>query len=411
MSNAATVLFLLGVVYLIYVLFGYPLWLGVRARRARPVRSASFEPPVTVILAVHNGERWISGKLDSLLRLDYPADRLQILVLSDGSTDGTIARASAYRSRGIEVVDLPRSGKAGAINAGLGLASGEILLFTDVRQPLAPDSLRYLTACFADPEVGAASGELVIGQASDHHQNTISLYWRYEKWIRKSLSRVDSVLGATGAIYAMRRELAKPMPADVLLDDVYLPLLAFFAGYRVVFEERALAFDVATSLNTEFGRKVRTQAGVYQLLRYFPQLLGPANRMRFDFVSHKLGRLMLPFALLTIAICSFGLPGRLSALCIGGQCLFYFLALIDLILPEKFPLKRISAPVATFVTLVAAAFMAVSIFFRPAGSLWSKVTIPGRAPASQAAQPREASELPSLEPTSTGVERNSGGLR
>jgi len=379
MSIAASVLFALSFIYIAYVLVGYPLWLGVRARRPRPVHAAAFEPSVTVILAVHNGERWITEKLESILRLEYPVDKLQILVVSDGSTDGTIAKASAFQNLGVEIVDLPRSGKAAAINAGLAVARGEILLFTDVRQLLAPDSLRYLTACFSDPEVGVVSGELIIGQAGDRHQECISLYWRYEKWIRKCLSRVDSVLGATGAIYAMRRALAKPLPQDVLLDDVYLPLLALFAGYRVIFEGRALAYDVATSLNTEFGRKVRTQAGIYQLLGLFPQLLSRANRLRFDFISHKLGRLLLPFAFLTMAISSFGLPGLLCPIAVGAQCAFYLLALIDVILPDGFPLKRISAPVRTFVTLVVAALVAVSIFFRAAGSLWNKVTVPEAA--------------------------------
>lgn len=376
MSVLALVLFTSSALFITYVLFGYPLWLAVRARRDRRVQAAPFEPTVTVILAVYNGARWITDKMKSILQLNYPADRLQILVLSDGSTDDTVAKASAYRDRRIEVVDLPRRGKAATINAGIARARGEILFFTDVRQPLEPDSLRYLAASFADPEVGVASGELVIIRIrpGDRHQKSISLYWQYEKWIRKSLSRVDSVLGATGAIYAMRRKLAKPMPQDVLLDDVYLPLLAFFAGYRVIFEERALAFDLATSLDTEFARKVRTQAGVYQLLRFFPQLLGRANRMRIDFISHKLGRLMLPFAFLTMFVSSFGLPGMLRPILLVTQCSLYVTAFIDVILPDEFLLKRVSAPVRTFFTLVTAALMAVSIYFRPANSLWKKAT-------------------------------------
>ena len=152
-------------------------------------------------------------------------------------------------------------------------AGGEILFFTDVRQTLAADSLRNLIANFADPKVGVVSGELVILDKAGHEDAQVGLYWKYEKWLRKRLSRIDSLPGATGCIYAMRRELAGPLPPDCLLDDVYLPMIAFFRGRRLVLDETAKAYDTAISRETEFWRKVRTQAGVYQLLGWFPQLL------------------------------------------------------------------------------------------------------------------------------------------
>jgi biofilm PGA synthesis N-glycosyltransferase PgaC len=177
-------------------------------------------------------------------------------------------------------------------------------------------------------------------------------------------------MGATGAVYAMRRSLARPLPPETLLDDMYLPLGAFFSGYRVLFEERAHAYDVPASLKTEFQRKVRTQAGVYQIIRFYPSLLGPRNRMWLHFMSHKVGRLLLPFALLAVGISSIWLPAPLAGVALIGQAGFYTLAILDLWLPERMPLKRLTSPIRTFVTLMMAAFCALAIVFVDAQTLW-----------------------------------------
>src|ERR1035438_5957517 len=163
-AREVTALFLLSVAFCAYTLLGYPLLLGLLARwRPRPVRKAAWTARVSVILPVYNGERWMAAKLESIRALEYPADLLEILVVSDGSTDGTkdIVRRFESRSK-LTYLALPRGGKATALNAALAKASGEILFFTDVRQQLDPGSVANLVACFADPEVGVASGELVI---------------------------------------------------------------------------------------------------------------------------------------------------------------------------------------------------------------------------------------------------------
>ena len=369
--DTAAAVFSAGVICVLYVLFGYPLLLAWRARRSpRPLLRKSQPRSVSVILPVRNGERWIDAKLRSLLALKYPRELMEILVISDGSTDGTTGIARGFQSEGVEVIECPARGKAATLNAGIARARGEILFLTDIRQPVDPDALDRLVACFADPAVGVASGELIILEGNGREEADVGLYWKYEKWIRRRQSLVDSVIGATGAIYAMRRELAVALPEDTLLDDVHLPLAAFFRGYRVVFEETALAFDNPAALEAEFRRKVRTLAGNYQLLVRFPQLLGPANRMWFHFVSHKLGRLMLPFALLAVAASSFWLPGFWKWPALAGQTLFYWLAAADRTVGDRSPLKRISSPVRTFVVLMGAALCAVSFFFVPARRLW-----------------------------------------
>lgn len=367
----ASLLFLLAAGWVCYVLFGYPLLLMALTRKTPAPTAKRFEPKtVTVLLAVHNGERWIRNKLESLLALDYPRELLRILVVSDGSTDQTVAITQEFGGRGVDCIAVRKGGKAMALNAGLERAKGEIILFTDVRQPLERQSLRELVAGFADPRVGVVSGELIIREGDSLAEDNVGLYWKYEKWIRIQLSRLDSVLGATGCIYAMRRELTRPLPPGCLLDDMFLPLCAFFQGYRVLLDTHARAYDEPVTLESEFRRKVRTLAGVYQVIGYFPELLGPRNRMWIHFVSHKFGRLLAPFALMIMAVTAFGLAAPWSYWMAAGQALFYGLAAVDLVIPESSPVKRFTSPIRTFVVLMAASLVAASILVKPAGAFW-----------------------------------------
>lgn len=356
--------------FVAYILAGYPLWLAWRARsKPWPVRKAWVPRTVSVMLAVRNGERHLAAKLESLLALDYPPELIEILVSSDGSADASeaIAREFAARDARIRWLHSPARGKWSALNAALEQASGEILFFTDVRQPLDPACLRELVCCYADPAVGCASGELVIRDGSTGQEVQTGLYWRYEKFIRRHQSAIDSVIGATGAVYTQRRELCRPLPPDTLLDDVHFPVQAFFAGYRVVFDGSAKAFDDPTRLDQEFRRKVRTLAGNYQLIGAFPALLGFRNRMLGHFLSHKFGRLVLPFALLGMLVSSlwYG-PWWLVA----GQLAGYGMAALDPAFPEGSPLKRLSSPARAFVVLMAASLSAASVLWRPAREFW-----------------------------------------
>jgi biofilm PGA synthesis N-glycosyltransferase PgaC len=379
-------LFLLCVGFCAYTLIGYPVLLGLLARwRGRPVRKKAWRATVSIVLPVYNGERWIGAKLESIDSLNYPAELVEVLVVSDGSTDGTqdIVKRSASRSK-LEYIALPRGGKAAALNAALARAGGEILFFTDVRQELHPDSLSNLIECFADPEVGVASGELVIREGAAEDEASVGMYWKYEKWIRRHLSRLDSMMGATGCIYAMRRELASNLPDGTLNDDMYLPLGAFFKGYRVILDRAALAYDHPTALASEFHRKVRTLAGVYQILGLYPALLGPRNRMWIHFFSHKLARLLMPWALIAAAVASFGMPAPWKGWALGAQAAAYGVAWLDAWLPSNFPLKRFTSPVRTFAVLMTASLCALAILFVPAHELWkeTRVSSDSRGPAS-----------------------------
>jgi biofilm PGA synthesis N-glycosyltransferase PgaC len=254
-------------------------------------------------------------------------------------------------------------------------ATGDILFFTDVRQPLEPDALRHLVACLGDPAVGGASGHIVFLAGSGGQQADVGLYWRYEKWLRDKLTETGSLLVATGCIYALRRDLARPLPSDALIDDAYLPLAAILQGYRFVFERQAVAHEYPTWLDMEFRRKVRTLAGLFQLVGSYPQLMNLFTRLGFHFFSYKLGRLLLPYALLLIAVSSFWLPGVWAPLAVCGQVFFYGLAAVDPWVPAAFPLKRLSSACRTFFVLVAAAFCAGAILFLPAHRLWPETRV------------------------------------
>lgn len=373
---AAVIVFLASIAFVVYVLFGYPVLLALLSRKSRPVRKQAQHRTVSVLLPVRNGERWMRQKLESILALDYPRELVDIIVVSDGSTDTSAAIAEEFAAtHRVRVLRLPPSGKAVALNAALQHATGDILFLTDVRQRLAADSLSHLVACLADSDVGVVSGELVILEGETLEEASVGLYWKYEKWIRRRLSAIDSILGATGSIYAVRRELAVPLPPGTLLDDVHQPLAAFFRGYRVILDDAAKAYDQPTSLDSEFRRKVRTQAGMYQVMRHYPALLGPTNRMWIHFVSHKLGRLLMPFALIAALVAAFRLPGILAPAIVLGQLGFYAIALLDRWIPDGVRLKRLSSPIRTFTVLMAAAFCAPFAALSSPERLWTQTEV------------------------------------
>jgi poly-beta-1,6-N-acetyl-D-glucosamine synthase len=323
-----------------YVYAGYPLLLALwSAAAGRPVRRSPADelrpaPAVSVVIAARNEAARLPGRIDNLLAQDYPGP-VEIIVVSDGSTDHP-RRALSHLLDRIQLIELPPRGKAAALNAGVAAARGDILVFADARQRFAPDAIRQLVSNLDDPGVGGVTGELVLDceMPSQHTESTIAegvgLYWRYEKWLRRHESRVYSTLGATGAIYALRRSLWQPLPHSTILDDVLAPMRATLAGTRVVFEERARAFDrVAPHGAAEARRKRRTLAGNYQLLGLEPRLLVPVvNPVWLQYVSHKVGRLLVPWALVLALIASAWLAREhwVYALALIVQLGFYGLA-------------------------------------------------------------------------------------
>src|SRR5712692_1966351 len=223
----AEFIFWTAVACIAYVYFGYPLLLMMWRKWApRPVEKRWQEPSVSVVIAMHNERQNAERKIRNCLELDYPADKLQVIVSLDGPTDGTEDVVGRYTGEKIEAVYLPRhQGKAVALNHGVAAATGEIVLFTDARQRLEKSAVRELVANFSDPSVGAVSGELILVDEQDREAtNAVGVYWRYEKRLRAMESEIHSVVGATGAIYAIRRELFQPLPPGAILDDVAIPM-------------------------------------------------------------------------------------------------------------------------------------------------------------------------------------------
>jgi len=371
-----TWIFWLAAALVAYTYVGYAGWLRLRMLwRSRPVMRSAITPPISVVMVVRNEEKIVGSKLQNLLSLDYPADRLEIVVVSDGSSDGTEQILQDYaRDARIQAVlnQLPK-GKASGLNDAWEIAQGELVVFTDARQIIEPSAVRLLAENFADPDVGCVSGELMLGDPqSGESGKGLGLYWRIEKRIRELESASGSVVGATGALYAARRELLTSVPAGTILDDVYLPMQIVRQGKRVIFDERARAWDTPDlGAEREFSRKVRTLSGNYQLVQFAPWLLGRENPIRFEFVSHKLLRLAVPLALAPLLVVAPLLKAPFYKVIFLAQVIFYALSLISLArLAKHGILARVADAAGTFVLLNGAAAVALANFVSGKRAAW-----------------------------------------
>ena len=327
----AEVWFWAALAVLVFTYAGYPLLLTAWAALRRRHRvDAALDATVTVVVVAHDEADCIRQKVDNLLSLDFPPARLEILIASDGSTDATVARAAGCCSDAVTVVAFPeRRGKAAVLNDVVQRARGDIVVFADARQRFDTGALQALLAPFADPRIGAVGGELVLVDTHAYGSEVthgVSAYWRYEKFIRRQESRIDSTVGVSGAIYAMRRKLFRPIPPDIILDDVLIPMQVVAQGYRVLFEPAARAYDrTSPTAEVEFRRKVRTLAGNFQLFSREPWLLLPwRNRIWLQTVAHKFCRLLGPLALVVLFVTSASLASDpVYAAVFTAQLLFY----------------------------------------------------------------------------------------
>jgi poly-beta-1,6-N-acetyl-D-glucosamine synthase len=371
-------LFFMASVSLIFFAYaGYPACLYFWARLwPRPIRRVSFFPHVTIVMAVHNEGKNLPRKLLNLAALHYPAERLEVIIVSDGSTDQTNQILSAWQnSSGQAVILAEQQGKANALNHCVAQAHGEIICFTDARQFIALDGLNNLIANFADSSVGCASGALVMSDKKHSAPSTsgVGLYWRLEKWIRNWEGLTGSTVGATGAFYAVRKSLFLPLPIGTILDDVYVPLQVARQGSRVVFDSQAEVWDDFTpSPKQEFRRKVRTLAGNYQLLQIAPWLLTRSNPLRVQFVCHKLLRLLVPFALVGVLVSTLYFRTGVYGLALAFQLAFYALAILTMWRPKIRFVSQLSNIALAFVVLNAAALVAFIYFITGRKAAWAR---------------------------------------
>ena len=336
------IIYWLSLSFIVYTYIGYPVLLYVWSKiLPRDINKGDpeYKPSVSVLIAARNEEDNIESRIENLIAQDYPKDKMEIIIVSDGSSDGTndiVEQLSNdsndlkdKKSNLINLISYASSrGKPYAINMGIANAKGEIIVFADCRQRFAKNAITELVANFNDVSIGCVSGELVFEESPGSSiEKEMGMYWKFEKSIRKLESRTGSVPGATGAIYAIRKKLFSSLPEQTLLDDVLIPLNVRMQGYRVIFDSKALAYDfVSNDISLEKKRKVRTLAGNWQLLVLRPALIIPViNSLWLKFLSHKIFRLLVPYFVILLFISTLYLQDMKSFMVIG---LMLFVAIL-----------------------------------------------------------------------------------
>jgi cellulose synthase/poly-beta-1,6-N-acetylglucosamine synthase-like glycosyltransferase len=321
----------LGLIFWTY--FGY--WLGLKVLASihiKEVKKMAYFPEASLIVAVYNEEKNIIAKVENCLALDYPGNKLEIIVVSDGSTDDTENIVRSFSDRGVKLLALPeRQGKHFSQHKGIEIAGSDIMVFSDATTFLEKDAVKNIVGNFADPEIGCVSGlDKIAGADSSSHGE--GAYVKYEMKLRALESAVNSLVGVSGSFYAVRKKLCRDWISN-MSSDFYLPILAYMDGYRTVLEEKAIGYyRILDEVEKEFARKVRTVVHGMEVLFKFKKVLNPFKYGLYacQMFSHKLSRWLVPLYLMVAFLVSLLLAGGsgffLTVLLM--QIAFYMLALI-----------------------------------------------------------------------------------
>ncbi len=358
---------------LLYVYVGYPALLGLLAllvgRARRPDPSSEGLPSISVLIAAYNEEKNIGKKIEQALALDYPADKLQIVVVSDGSTDRTCSIVAGFQDSRVRLLEIhQRKGKTHAQNQGVTVCTGEIVVFSDATTVYHPQTVRYHVCNYKDPKVGAVSGRYQYFDSEGQSPTGLGTiaFWNYENLIKTFQSRVKTISGCCGCNYSVRRSLYTELDQDII-SDLVQPLWILAKGYRVVFEDRALAYEETTKSTTEeFAMRVRVVTRGIRGVLSVPDLLKPWKHpwISFQLLSHKILRWLVPLFLVILLVSSVGLARSSGYLYLAGaQIAFYAFALLSMVLPFHRRWKPLGVPLY-FCTLNAAAFVSLIQFFR-----------------------------------------------
>ena len=360
-----TFIFALCVFVVLYSYIGYPVLVWVLSRVFRrkeepPADDDAKLPKVSLFVAAYNEEAMIEKRIINALELDYPKDKLQIVIGSDGSADKTAEIVRRYEDRGVKLLDYPqRRGKATVLNDSFKQLEGDIVVLSDANTFTEPPAVRHLVRWFADPTIGCVCGRLVLMDAK-MGRNVDSLYWKYETFLKKCESRLGALLGSNGAIYAIRRELFEPIPNDTIVDDFVIPLLAKLrSDCRIIYDAQAVALEeTAPDVLAEFKRRSRIGAGGFQAIGMLWRLLNPAHGwVAPAFFSHKILRWLCPFAMIGLIVTNLLLIAEpFYMLTFAAQVLFYGASLAGPYIPGRNVLVK-PLRVATMFTSMNAALL------------------------------------------------------
>jgi cellulose synthase/poly-beta-1,6-N-acetylglucosamine synthase-like glycosyltransferase len=369
---SAVVVFWSSTAMVLYAYVGYPILIWVLSRLfgrswKPPKLSDDDLPRISLLIAAYDEESVIGETVRQALTLDYPEDRFEVVVASDGSTDETVEIVLRTFNRGVRLLDYPeRRGKAIVLNDSVPQTLGDIVLFSDANTVLDRDAPRLLARWFKEPSVGVVVGRLILTDPATG-RNVDGLYWKYETFLKRCEGRLGSLLGANGAIYAVRKELYQPIPAGTIVDDFVGPLLARMrTGCRIVYEPEAIAREeTPPDVSTEFQRRARIGAGGFQSIIILARLLDPRQGMvSFSFISHKVLRWLCPFFLLGMLLSNLKLclsGSSLYILAMAGQLTFYTLAAVSSYLPPRVSAAKLVRLTTMFTVMNAALLVG---FFR-----------------------------------------------
>lgn len=320
-----------------YTFVGYAVLITLLARFLhRPIRREQITPSVTLIISAYNEEAVMAEKLENCLRLDYPRDRVEMIVVADGSTDRTCEIVCEFEEQNVKLLfQQERRGKIAAMNRAAPFASGEVLVFSDADAMLEPQSIRMLVANLADPKVACVGGEKRIRKDASVQAHGESAYWRYEAYLKRLDSSINTAIGAIGELFAIRRELYRPMDDDLLIEDFVLTMQLVARGWRVVYEPGAITWERASpSLQGEWRRRVRIAAGGFQAIGRLTDMLNPLRGLAaIQYISHKVLRWLSPFFMVVVFVANLGLLHlSLYRWMMLIQIVFYLLALLGLVL-------------------------------------------------------------------------------
>lgn len=375
-----SVLFWISVLLLLHTYFLYPLQLVVGDRLRRSLRRIAGVPEtephgpaaigdwphVSLVVAAHNEASCIAEKVKNSLALDYPADRFQLLIGSDGSTDGTDDIVASVKDPRVVLSSAPRGGKASVLNRCVPVATGDLIVLSDANTMIEPDAVKKLIRHFDDPNVGAVCGKLKLyNPKSEEYEE--SAYWAYESMIKLYEGKRGAVMGANGGLYAIRRRLFRPLSPKTITDDFVIPLRIVTRRYKFTYEPEAVALEeTAEDLDKEFGRRARIAAGNFQSLTFLTELLSPTHGFAaYAFWCHKVLRWVAP-ALMAVALLSnlMLLEDRFFQGVLALQLAFYALAWLGKFRNLGGPQRRLASIAYYFVVMNAAIVVGFWRFLR-----------------------------------------------